>query len=101
MKKPKTFQSRFTKTFYHLLLTRTVIPRDICVICRPCYFYTFCNLLFTGRRFNRKSRWSVQNLLRLSCPEIGADDGALLDTSNATTPVSRRTAVDDGVVAVT
>lgn len=38
----KTFQSRFTKTFYHLRLTRTVtrtvIPRDVCVICRPCYF---------------------------------------------------------------
>ena len=64
-------------------------------------FLDFCNLLFTDRRVNRNSRWSVQNLLRLSCPEIGADDGALLDTSNATTPVSRRTAVDDGVVAVT
>ena len=49
----------------------------------------------------RKSHWSVQNLLRLSCPESGADEGALLDTSKATTPVSRRTAVDDGVVAVT
>ena len=54
-----------------------------------------------GPTVQQKSRWSVQNLLRLSCPEIGADEGALLETSNATTPVSRRTAVDDGVVAVT
>lgn len=43
----------------------------------------------------------TEYLLLLSWPGRRPDDGAELDTSNDTTPVSSLTAVDEGVVAVT
>lgn len=56
-------------------------------------FQVYINLFI----FNKFTEY----LLLLSWPGRRPDDGAELDTSNDTTPVSSLTAVDEGVVAVT
>lgn len=56
-------------------------------------FQVYINLLI----YNKFTEY----LLLLSWPGRRPDDGAELDTSNDTTPVSSLTAVEEGVVAVT